>query len=168
MSVQFDSTGTKVDERLEFVKDQTRKAIVIFTDAIKASSEEQTQISFKAFTLSKISKEESVKVFEIVMTIVAIYLNEIVPELIKTVTFYHSFVSDELDESHTLLLHCDKSRIPPTKEEIEEALKKEEEANANEFKVSLVEKETTVDTVVEEVVITEAVIAEEVVAQESE
>ena len=156
MSVQFDNTGCKVDERLEFVKQETRKAIVIFTDAIKASTEEQTQISFKAFSLSKISKEESVKVFEIVMTIVAVYLNEIAPELVTTVTFYHSFVSDELDENHTLLLHCDKSRIPPSREEIEEALKKEEEAN--EFKVSLVEKD--VEAGVEEAVVAE-VVAEE-------
>jgi len=132
MSVQLETNG-KQDERLQFVMNQTKKGIEIFTEAIKASSEEQEQISFKAFTLNT-SKEEAEKVFNTIMTMVAIELFQQVPELVKKITFFHSIESPSETE-HCLLLHCDKTKTPPTKEEVESKIQKEKE----DFAVSVVE-----------------------------
>jgi len=116
--------GEKKDQRLEFAKEQTKKAITIFTEAIKSSEDDQEQLSFKAFTL-RCSKEEAETVFGVIMTIVALELFEQVPELIKKITFFHSIESAE-EQEHSLLLHCDKGRIPPTKEEIDSIQKEKE------------------------------------------
>jgi len=158
MTLEFDNGG-KVDERLEYVKKETQKAIRIFVEAINGSSKEQFQISFKAFTL-KTTKEESEKVFDIVMTLVAIELFKQVPELVKTVTFFHSCESNESNDSHCLLLHCDKNKVPPTREEIDKELNKD-----NEFAVE-VEKKDTLHTVVEEPVVEEPAVEEPVVVEE--
>lgn len=132
MKVELEMSGKK-DERLEFVKEQTKKAVETFTEAIKASSEEQEQISFKAFTLNT-SKEEAEKVFNTIMTMVAIELFQQVPELVKKITFFHS-IESESEAEHCLLLHCDKTKTPPTKEEVESKIQKEKE----DFAVSVVE-----------------------------
>ena len=132
MSVQLETNG-KQDERLQFVMNQTTKAITIFTAAIKASSEEQEQISFKAFTLNT-SKEEAEKVFNTIMTMVAIELFQQVPELVKTITFFHS-IESQSETEHCLLLHCDKTKAPPSKDEIDAKIQKEKE----DFEVSVVE-----------------------------
>jgi len=131
--------GCKKDERLEFVKEQTAKAITIFTEAIKASSEEQEQISFKAFTLNT-SKEEAEKVFNTIMTMVAIELFQQVPELVKTITFFHS-IESQSESEHCLLLHCDKTKTPPSKDEIDACLQKEKEDFAVSVSVPLGVKE---------------------------
>ena len=131
-SVEFDNSGKK-DERLEFVMEQTSKAVAIFTKAIKESTVEQEQISFKAFTLAT-TKDEAIKVFDIIMTMVAMELVKQSPEFIKTITFFHSTESNEAGDSHSLFLHCDKTRTPPTKEELDAVKEKET------FNVELVEQ----------------------------
>lgn len=130
-TVEFDNSGKK-DERLEFVMEQTSKAVAIFTKAIKESTVEQEQISFKAFTLDT-TKDEAIKVFDIIMTMVAMELVKQSPEFIKTITFFHSTESNEAGDSHSLFLHCDKTRTPPTKEELDAVKEKET------FSVELVE-----------------------------
>ena len=134
MKVELEMSG-KPDQRLEFVKEQTAKAIKMFTEAIKESTEEQTQISFKAFTLQT-SKVEAEKVFTTIMSIVAMELFQQVPELIKKITFFHSIESESEDEHH-LLLHCDKEKTPPTKEDMDSKLQQEK----NDFDVKVVENE---------------------------
>jgi len=113
--IELEMSG-KQDPRLEFVKQQTKKAVETFTEAIKQSTEEQIQISFKAFTL-KTSKDEAHTVFHTIMSIVAMELFQQVPELIKEITFFHS-IESESEEEHHLLLHCDKERKPPTKDQL--------------------------------------------------
>lgn len=131
--VQLD-TSNKTDERIEYAMGETAKAIAIFAEAIRKSTVEQEQISFKAFTLAT-SKEEATKVFDIIMTMVAIQLNAQVPEFVKKITFFHSTESNEAEDSHALFLHCDKSRVPPTQEELDVAAKEKET-----FSVELVQK----------------------------
>lgn len=133
--VQLDTSGHKVDERIQFAMEQTAKAITIFAEAIQLSTGEQEQISFKAFTLET-NKVEATKVFEIIMTLVAMELHKQVPELIKKITFFHSVESNESQDSHVLFLHCDKSRVPPSLDEINAAAKEKET-----FSVELVQKE---------------------------
>jgi hypothetical protein len=128
MKVQLAQTGKK-DERLEFVMAQTKSAVETFTEAIKKSSDEQQAVSFKAFTL-KADRTESDKVFDVIMSIVAMELHQQAEKMIKEYTFFHSveaFVENGTEVGFSLLLHCDKTRKPPTKEEVEEALKAEEE-----------------------------------------
>jgi len=132
--IELEISG-KPDQRLEFVKEQTAKAITIFTEAIKQSTEDQEQISFKAFTLNT-SKDEAEKVFNTIMSIVAIELFQQVPELVKTITFFHS-IESESESEHCLLLHCDKTKTPPTKEEVESKIQKEKD----DFAVEVVENE---------------------------
>jgi hypothetical protein len=131
MSIQMVNNG-KTDERLEFVMSQTKTAVTTFVEAIKNSTAEQVVISFCAFTLNA-TQEESNKVFDLVMSIVAIELHSQAPELTRFYTFFHS-VEEEVEVSecmtgasiyYKLLLHCDKTRKPPTKEEVELSLAKE-------------------------------------------
>jgi len=122
MEMDIEMEGTK-DARLEFVKEQTRKAVETFSGAIKSSTDEQLQISFNAFTLTT-SRAEAEKVFTTIMSIVAIELFQQVPELIKKITFFHS-VESLSENEHCLMLHCDKTKTPPTKEEIDAVVKAE-------------------------------------------
>jgi len=122
MELEMQMEGNQ-DARLEFVKEQTKKAVETFAAAIKSSTEEQIQISFNAFTLNT-SKEEAEKVFTTIMSIVAIELFQQIPELIKKITFFHS-VESLSETEHCLMLHCDKTKIPPTKEEIDAVTKAE-------------------------------------------
>jgi len=135
MSIEMEMSG-KGDSRLDFVKEQTKKAVMTFTQAIRESTDEQIQITFKAFTLNT-SKDEAEKVFNIIMTMVAMELFQQVPELVKKITFFHSIESPS-EEEHCLLLHCDKTRTPPTKDEIESQLQKEKGVD---FSVEVVENE---------------------------
>jgi len=130
--IELEMSGTQ-DPRLEFVKEQTKKAIKMFTEAIKQSTEEQIQITFKAFTLQT-SKDEAENVFNVIMSIVAMELFQQAPELVKTITFFHS-IESESEGEHCLLLHCDKTKTPPTKEEI--AVQQEKQ----DFDVKVVENE---------------------------
>jgi hypothetical protein len=116
------------DPRLQFVIDCAKDGCKIFVEAIRASTDEQVEISFKAFTLSSEKKEEVDSVFEIIMTAVAIELKEIAEDLIEKWTFYNS--QEETDDSeYVLLLHCRKEKAPvpePKVVEIEEEEEKEE------------------------------------------
>jgi hypothetical protein len=132
MKVELVNNGA-TDERLDFVISQTKLAVATFVEAIKNSTEEQAAVSFRAFTLTA-SEEESKKVFELIMSIVAVELHGQAPDMIKQYTFFHS-VEEEVEVSecmtgarihYKLLLHCDKTKIPPTKEEVEAIMKEEE------------------------------------------
>lgn len=137
MKVKLAETG-KRDERIDFVVDQTKVAVGTFTEAIKKSTEDQLVVSFKAFTL-KADRTESDKVFDLIMNIVAVELHEQAEKMTKEYTFFHSVEAWEEGGEQlgfSLILHCDKTRKPPTKEEVEDALKKselvEEEKKENE------------------------------------
>jgi hypothetical protein len=132
--IQLETSGNNKDERIEFAMAATAKAISLFAEAIQKSTGEQEQISFKAFTLAT-TKDEAKHVFEILMTMVAMELQKQVPDLVKTVTFFHSMESNEAEDTHSLFLHCDKTRTPPSKEELETAAKAKES-----FSVELVQK----------------------------
>ena len=132
MKVELVNNGP-TDERLDFVISQTKLAVATFVEAIKNSTEDQAAVSFRAFTLTA-SEEESKKVFELIMSIVAVELHGQAPDMIKRYTFFHS-IEEEVEVSecmtgaaihHKLLLHCDKTKIPPTKEEVEANIKEEE------------------------------------------
>lgn len=121
----------KTDERLEFVMNQVKLAVGTFVEAIKNSTDDQVAVSFKAFTLNT-SKDEAVRVFDIIMSIVAIELHKQANEYIKQYTFFHSVEEDVIESTpslHKLMLHCDKTKKPPTKEEID-ALSEQNMANA--------------------------------------
>lgn len=133
MSVTLETT--KKDERIEFAMASTEKAISIFVKAIKESTDEQDQISFKAFTL-KTSLAEATSVYDVIMSMVAIQLFQQATELVKKITFFHSIETEE--DEHSLFLHCDKTRVPPTKEELTDDSVQAPEAP---FSVSLVKDE---------------------------
>jgi hypothetical protein len=107
------------DPRLQFVLDCSKDGCKVFVDAIRASSDEQVEVSFKAFTLSSDKKEEIDSVFEIIMTAVAIELKEIAQDLVEKWTFYNSQEETGCGE-HVLLLHCRKEKAPVQEEKVEE------------------------------------------------
>lgn len=122
--MKVEPSGIKVDERLQYLLDEVKKAVGIFAEGIRSSTEEQIGISFKAFTLKSKSEGEVKAIFDVIMSAVAIELSEQAKDLIAIYTFYHS-VEKEEEEAH-LMLHCRKV-APPTKEEIEAKIKAEEE-----------------------------------------
>lgn len=109
------------DERVEFVVQSVKKAVEVFITAIRNSSEDQTEITFKAFTLNIEDKKEISQVFDFITAVVPIEIAEQAEDLVKLYTFYHNV------EDASFFFHCRKI-APPTSEEIEAALKAEEEA----------------------------------------
>ena len=123
--MKVEPSGIKVDERLQYLLDEVKKAVGIFSEGVRSSTEEQVGISFKAFTLKSKSEAEVKAIFDVIMSAVAIELSTQAKDLIAIYTFYHSVEKGE--EESSLMLHCRKV-APPTKEEIEAKLKEEEEA----------------------------------------
>jgi len=117
-------SGAKADDRLQFLLDEVKKAIGIFVEGIRKSTEEQIAISFRAFTLKSKSEAEVKAIFDVIMSAVAIELSQQAKDLISIYTFYHSVENGE--EESSLMLHCRKV-APPTKEEIEAKIKEEDE-----------------------------------------
>jgi hypothetical protein len=138
----------KKDERLEYLLQQVKEGIAIFTTAIRNSSDTQDTISFKAFTLRTERKEEADAVFGVIMSAVAIELKEQAEDLIAKFTFFHQHEMKEEEKEHYLFLYCRKI-APPTKEEIEKQL--EEEVKAN----TVIEDERTVAEVIKEATVTD-------------
>jgi hypothetical protein len=137
----------KKDERLEFVLQQVKEAIGIFTEAIRKSSDEHETIAFKAFTLNTPRKEEADAVFDVIMSAVAIELNEQAEDLIKKYTFYHTQELSE-EKEFVLMLFCRKV-APPTKEEIDK--KMEEEIKAN----TVIDDDRSVEQIIKEATVTD-------------
>lgn len=132
----------KKDERLEYLLQQVKEAVSIFTDAIRKSSDEHESVGFKAFTLRTERKEEADAVFDVIMTAVAIELKEQAEDLIKKFTFYHTQEPTGENE-YSLMLFCRKV-APPTKEEIDK--KMEEEIKAN----TVIDDDRSVEQVIKE------------------
>ena len=122
--MKIEPSGIEIDPRLQYLLDEVKKAVGIFSEGVRKSTEEQIAVSFKAFTLKSKSEGEVKAIFDVIMSAVAIELSEQAKDLITIYTFYHS-VEKEEEESH-LMLHCRKV-APPTKEEIEAKIKAEEE-----------------------------------------
>lgn len=107
------------DARIQYILDQCKIGCKIFVDAIRQSSEEQVEISFKAFTLQTENKEEADSVFEIIMTGMSVQLKEEAGDLIDCYTFYNS--QEETGEGeYCLLLHCRKEKAPKPEEKVVE------------------------------------------------
>lgn len=132
----------KKDERLEYLLEQVKEGVRIFTDAIRKSSDEQETIGFKAFTLKTERKEEASAIFDVIMSAVAIELKEQAEDLIKKYTFFHNQEQPE-ENQFCLILFCRKI-APPTKEEIDKLM--EEEIKAN----TVIDDDRTVDQVIKE------------------
>ena len=132
----------KKDERLEYLLQQVKEGVSIFTDAIRKSSDEHESVGFKAFTLKSERKEEVDAVFDVIMSAVAIELKEQAEDLIKKYTFFHK--QDEVEKGEfALVLFCTKV-APPTKEEIDKRM--EEEIKAN----TVIKDDRTVTEVIKE------------------
>lgn len=97
------------DPRINFILEQCKSACQIFVDAIRESTEEQIEISFKAFTLETSNKEEVDSVFEIIMTSFAVELKQIASDLVEKYTFYNS-KEETLEDECSLLFHCRKEK----------------------------------------------------------
>jgi hypothetical protein len=129
--VKIENVGLqKKDERLEYLLSLVKEGAQIFIDAVKNSPDEHESVGFKAFTLKSEKKEEADAIFDIVITAMAVELNEHVPELVKAYTFYHKVeevVGEEFgdlpdgEKGYSLILLCDKKE-PPTKEEVEKII----------------------------------------------
>jgi hypothetical protein len=142
VKVQAEVLGKK-DERLEFLLQQVKEGVSIFTEAIRKSSDEHETVAFKAFTLKTERKEEADAVFGVIMTAVALELKEHAEDLISKYTFYHTHEKGDAEGEHQLILFCRKV-APPTKEEIEKKI--EEEAKIN----TVIEDNRTVAEVIKE------------------
>jgi hypothetical protein len=138
----------KKDERLEYLLQQVKEGITIFTNAVRNSSDTHETISFKAFTLITERKEEADAVFGVIMSAVAIELKEQAEDLITKFTFFHQHESKEEEKEHYLFLYCRKV-APPTKEEIEKQLEEEMKAN------TVIDDERTVAEVMKEATVTD-------------
>ena len=114
----------KKDERLEFVLQQVKEGVSIFTEAIRKSSDEHETVAFKAFTLKTERKEEADAVFDVIMSAVAIELKEQAEDIISKYTFYHTQEKGDAEGEHQLILFC-KKVAPPTKEEIDKKVAEE-------------------------------------------
>ena len=131
----------KKDERLEYLLAQVKEGIKMFVEAIHKSSDEHETIGFKIFTLKTERTEEASAIFDVIMSAVAIELNEQAQDLIKKFTFFHQ-QETPVDNEHSLILFCRKI-APPTKEEIDK--KYEEEVRAN----TVIQDNRTVNEIIE-------------------
>jgi hypothetical protein len=136
----------KKDERLEYLLQQVKEGIAVFTEAIRNSSDEQHVVGFKAFTLLTDRKEEADAIFDIIMSAVAIELKEQAEDLITKFTFFHQHEVKEEEKEHYLFLYCRKV-APPTKEEIDKRVEEEEKANAKVVEIEETKEETKEDEV---------------------
>jgi hypothetical protein len=137
--MKFDAVGKK-DERLDYLLQQVKEGITVFTEAIRTSSDEQHVVGFKAFTLLTDRNEEANAIFDIIMSAVAIELKEQAEDLITKFTFFHQHEIKEEEKEHYLFLYCRKV-APPTKEEIAKRVEEEEKA-----KVEIVEPKEETET----------------------
>ena len=122
--VELQTVGNKKDERLEYLLQQVKEGVRVFLEAISASKEEEIGISFRAFTLKTNKKEEASAIFDVIMTAVAMEIAEQAKDTITKYTYYHS-VDWEVEGEPSLFLHCRK-QTPPTREEVEAMIQKEE------------------------------------------
>jgi len=116
------------DPRLQFVLDSSKDACKVFVEAIRNSSDEHIEVSFKAFTLTA-DKDEAKSIFEIIMTAVAIELKETASDLIDKYTFYNS--QEDNEDEHILLLHCRKEKAPVAEQKVVEIEEEEEKKEEN-------------------------------------
>jgi hypothetical protein len=133
----------KKDDRLEYLLQQVKEGVSIFTEAVRKSSDEHESVAFKAFTLKTERKEEADAIFDVIMSAVAIELKTQAEDLISKFTFYHTHEQSEEAKEHHLFLFCRKV-APPTKEEIDK--KMEEEIKAN----TVIDDDRTVAEVIKE------------------
>jgi hypothetical protein len=129
----------KRDERLDYLLAQVKEGVKLFVEAIRNSSEEHESVGFRAFTLKTERKEEADAIFDIMMTAVAVDLNEIANDLVKSFTFFHKIEENIEEKGYSLILLCDKKE-PPTKEEIEKLIEAEKKLKAE-------KKEEETDTI---------------------
>ena len=129
MSVVQPEIIGKADDRLAYLLEQVKEGILVFTKAVRESSDIQVAVSFKAFTLKTERKEEALAIFDVIMSAVAIDLKKEAEDLIAKYTFFHSIDHNDEIKEHCLSLHCRKV-VPPTKEEVDALVKAEEEAKS--------------------------------------
>jgi len=143
--VQFQPTG-KQDERLSFLLEKTKEGATTFIQAVKTTKE--YGVSFKSFTLKTKSDDEAKTVFDVMMSAIAIEIAEQAKELIYEKTFFHTVERDS-EEEISLWLHC-KNEKPPTKEEIDEKAKEENEKIYDGVQLKIEMDEKKVENQVEE------------------
>lgn len=124
--VKIEVRGNKRDERLEYLLNQTEKAVAIFTKAIRDSPEDCESVGFKAFTLKSIDKPEVDYLFDLIITKASMEITKHSSDLKEKYTFFDEVKQSEEDELKTeLYLFCKK--VPPPVKEVIEMYKTKEE-----------------------------------------
>ena len=119
------------NDNLAYVLEKVKEGVADFVRAIRGSTEEHRGVSFRAFNFRQELQEDMTdvdkdmdNVFAVIMTQVAIELNEIAKDLVKEYTFYNSKEQEDIEgrREYALWLHLQK-RPPPTAEEIAKRVK---------------------------------------------